>query len=210
MSVRAFPMPTFPTSRPVSWCRWCGEGPIIYHEGKKAGEPNLRRGWHDGRGAEPSCLLEYYLHTRREDQFAHVAERDGLKCWGCDGEPMKWLRGLECVQPVYDERYRVLFVARFCSVERKTALELEHTRPLWLTAHLPDDERRPFFGPTNLRLLCRGCHKKKTAREAGERAKGNRLIASAAGETKPKRKIAGRAFDKTKTRRMNGTVVPRR
>jgi hypothetical protein len=48
------------------------------------------------------------------------------------------------------------------------SLEVEHIRPLWsLTA----DERLElkWWLPFNLQLLCRACHRAKTAREARER-----------------------------------------
>lgn len=54
-------------------------------------------------------------------------------------------------------------------------LQVEHDVPLWKVADLPPDERRPYFGPDNLRL--RGtecCHRAKSAREAAERAQMRR------------------------------------
>jgi 5-methylcytosine-specific restriction endonuclease McrA len=48
--------------------------------------------------------------------------------------------------------------------------EVDHRVPLWSVAHLPDDERRPYFGPDNLWLLCREHHAAKTKREAADRA----------------------------------------
>jgi 5-methylcytosine-specific restriction endonuclease McrA len=67
----------------------------------------------------------------------------------------------------------------------ETALELEHEIPLWMVEHLPPWERRRYFGPTNLKLRCKPCHQRKTAREAEERAHGNRL-------RDPKSKSGGR------------------
>jgi 5-methylcytosine-specific restriction endonuclease McrA len=55
-------------------------------------------------------------------------------------------------------------------IERVCALEVDHKVPLWSVAHLPPDERRPFFGPGNIWLLCPRCHKDKSRREAAERA----------------------------------------
>jgi 5-methylcytosine-specific restriction endonuclease McrA len=49
-------------------------------------------------------------------------------------------------------------------------LEVDHEIPLWKIWHLPDDERRPYYGPDNLRLRCKTCHKAKSKREAAERA----------------------------------------
>lgn len=47
-------------------------------------------------------------------------------------------------------------------------LELEHIRPLW---SLTPEERleHRWWLPYNLQLLCRPCHRAKTAREARER-----------------------------------------
>lgn len=101
---------------------------------------------------------------------------------------------------------------RYVPVERVTALELEHEVALWSVAHLPDDERRPYFGPTNLRLRCPTCHAEKTKAEAGTRAKGNRQMGlrldvprepskMKSGRKLPGKgegpKMKGRGFDKT-------------
>jgi hypothetical protein len=51
-----------------------------------------------------------------------------------------------------------------------TGAEVDHVVPLWKVRDLPDRERRPYYGPANLQLLCHDHHKAKTAREAGERA----------------------------------------
>lgn len=56
-------------------------------------------------------------------------------------------------------------------------------------------------------LLCKPCHKAKTKLDVGKIAKVRRIRKRAAGETKPKRKIAGRGFDKTKSKKMDGSVV---
>lgn len=49
-------------------------------------------------------------------------------------------------------------------------LEVDHRVPLWAVADLPDDERRPYYGPRNLWLLCATHHKAKTREEAAQRA----------------------------------------
>lgn len=51
---------------------------------------------------------------------------------------------------------------------RGRALEVEHVRPLW---SLTPSERLElkWWLPFNLQLLCRDCHRAKTAREARER-----------------------------------------
>jgi hypothetical protein len=72
-------------------------------------------------------------------------------------------------------------------------LQVEHDMPLWLIAHLPPEQRRSYFGPTNLRLRCSRCHQRKTNGEASTRAKGNRLKA---GPKSGRRKIPSRGFQK--------------
>jgi hypothetical protein len=49
-------------------------------------------------------------------------------------------------------------------------LEVEHRVPLWKVRDLSDDERRWYYGPGNLWLLCCDHHKAKSAAEAAERA----------------------------------------
>lgn len=60
---------------------------------------------------------------------------------------------------------------------------------------------------TNIRPVHLECHKDKTARDIAAKAKGDRILGLTC--TGPKAKIAGRGFDKTRTRKMNGQVVPR-
>lgn len=190
MTVRAFPMPrhTRPAGWEGPWCRWCGEAILT---GKKA------RGWHDGRGDENDCLLAYYLHTRRPQQYAHVAARDGEVCCDCGRRPLKVLRGQESFIMGGFTRHGADWVdgTRFCHVEIKVDLEVEHEVPLWSIAHLDDDARRPYFGPTNLRLRGPCCHKPKTKAEARSRAKGNRMKAAHEGtKRKPKVRMKSRPF----------------
>jgi hypothetical protein len=199
---RAFPRPSGGMRGRRGHCAWCGDGITTLNAS--------RRGWHDGRDGEPDCLLTFFLHTRPAQQYAHVAARDGEVCWDCKGAPLKVVRGQEVWTYGDYERPQdwrdwhgdlgpkgaVIgqLVGRYCQVEIKIGLEIEHEMPLWLVAHLPDEERRPYFGPGNLRLRCTRCHKAKTKREAGERAKGNRLIAGP--RVRKGRKIESRGFSK--------------
>ena len=48
-------------------------------------------------------------------------------------------------------------------------LQLDHDIPLWSVEHLPEDQRRAYFYVTNLHLLCKPCHTKKSVKEAGAR-----------------------------------------
>jgi hypothetical protein len=188
---RAFPPPVHapPEGWAGAWCRWCGDK--ITH-GRKD------RSRHDGRQDEPDCVLAYRLHTDRSAQVAHVGERDGVKCWDCHGEPCKWRRGSELMPFTFAGRRqfdpqdgRIEYVGRYMLIERVTALELEHEVPLWSVTHLPDEERRPYFGPTNLRLRCVPCHAAKTKAEATNRAKGNRQAQMRLGVEKPPSKLKG-------------------
>jgi hypothetical protein len=185
-AVRTFPMPVWPPeARPANWCRWCGDQ-IVHGRAKE-------RSWHDGRLGEPECKIAWQLHTDRRVQFSHVEARDGLECWDCKEAPEKWLRGAECFiggTGEFTDREGVVYVCgtRYQNIERVTALELEHSIPLWLISHLPDDERRPYFGPKNLRLRCPTCHTAKTRREASERGKTNRL---AKGPKESRHKLQG-------------------
>lgn len=151
MSVRSFPMPRWP-NRGQGWCCWCGEA-----------VEKPARTWHK------DCLTDYRLHTWPDYQIAYVRERDGEACWDCKTPVEKWLgRG-----PTYRASWNSpdpVYVGPYFSLKRVSALELEHEVPLWSVAHLPAEERRPYFGPRNLRLRCPECHKAKSRREAAERA----------------------------------------
>lgn len=55
-------------------------------------------------------------------------------------------------------------------IEYVSDLQVDHVVPLWKVAMMPIEQRRPYFGPEYLSLLCGPCHKRKTAEEAKERA----------------------------------------
>ena len=76
----------------------------------------------------------------------------------------------------------------------------EHIIPLW--AGGSNDL-------SNRALYCVDCAKAKTKREATARGKVNRLIKSADPSTRKPSRLRGRGFDRSKTRRFDGTVVPR-
>jgi 5-methylcytosine-specific restriction endonuclease McrA len=154
---------------------------------EKTGCRSKRRTWH------PECVYDYHLHSRLEAQFRHVEARDGLKCaWpGCGASPERWHNlgevtvwvplpafGLSPADPAYMVRLREWREANpcpvYCQIERRTALQLDHRVPLWSVADLPDHERRAYFGPSNLWLLCPTHHGAKTRREAQARAAAKR------------------------------------
>lgn len=58
-------------------------------------------------------------------------------------------------------------------------------------------------------LLCKPCHKAKTKLDVKKIAKVKRIQKKARGETKKKRKITNRGFDKTKTKGFDGKVKDR-
>lgn len=67
--------------------------------------------------------------------------------------------------------------------------DYDHTIPEWLQ-DVPPSERPPIQ-PEDVKLLgVECCHKQKTAKEAGERAHGNRIRDNAARASSPK----GRSF----------------
>lgn len=65
---------------------------------------------------------------------------------------------------------------RGCAVEgcASDGAEVDHVVALWKVRALPDRERRPYYGPANLQLLCHRHHKQKSATEAAYRAAINR------------------------------------
>jgi hypothetical protein len=172
-------------------CKWgCGR-PVL--------KPALY--WHK------ECFEAYALHTRLDHQYAFLVNRDGQRCAmkGCGAAPVKWQRGYVMTLTADDLRFRrnepdmIAWAAELWprppgrwadltdeqratgehqGIERVCALEVDHRVPLWEAAHLPDDERRWYFGSENLWLLCPACHKAKTKREAADRA-AQRRFASA-------------------------------
>ena len=186
--VRGFPEPPTMAKGIVGVCKWgCGrpvKKPALY--------------WHK------ECFEDYALHTRPDAQKAFLIKRDGRRCAiiGCTAPAMKWLgydRGqltADCLRFRTNEPDMIKWAAELWSrppgrwadltdeerqtgwqfaIERVCALEVDHKVPLWSVADLPDDERRWYFGPGNLWLLCPACHKAKTKREAAQRAHERRL-----------------------------------
>lgn len=176
---RIFPMPVGPNASKAGYCRWCDQE-ILHHEGKRAGETNTRRTWHDGRSAEPDCLGAFYLHTRSPEQTTFLIRRDGFRCADCQEVHAQWIEAhglpkdpekLRSWGPTWVRKYPPdVWVGAFCWLRFSTDMEVDHDAPLWSVADLPDDERAVYFGPANLRLRCGPCHKKKTAIEAKQRA----------------------------------------
>lgn len=188
-SVRGFPEPETMKHGIAGVCKWgCGE-PVA--------KPALY--WHK------ACFEEYALHTRASDQKAYLVQCHGRRCATCRAvEPQKWSysevrcltadwirRSFRATAPDMVEWAALLWegsakrwadqtpeeraIGGQQDIERVCALEVDHRIPLWEVADLPDDERRWYFGPGNLWLLCPPCHKLKTKREAARRAYERRL-----------------------------------
>jgi hypothetical protein len=179
-------------------CRWCDKV-LIGKRGKYRDRPDPTRSWcRDPDGTSP-CLREWNLHRDSGMQFAWLEANRGLRCAWCRVEnPQRWKAcgsmsaggftawwpPMPWSGPVKTNewwRARFEFIERCrrwfphwgeaTAVELATDLEVDHIIPLWLVAiEIPEWDRRRFFGPDNLQLLCSRCHKIKTKREAGERA----------------------------------------
>lgn len=156
-----------PLRLPRGHCSWC-EGEIY-----KPGAPvlNLRRGWHDGRGDEPNCLLTYYQHTRHPEQFALILDRDGTRCADCGVNMGKWHRGLTFAPArvldwggSWPKRFPPdVYVGDFTTIHLGAALEVDHNLALGLVVlTIEPAERWKYFGPMNLIGRCRACHAAKT------------------------------------------------
>lgn len=176
---RSVPLPGLPKDGKRR-CRWC--------TGEITGRYAHLRSWHE------DCKDVWLLHSDRDVQARFLADRDGHDCWDCRQGGRWWLVdtialkfGWElvprCLQswPIDwdarcpDSRKKIdgVIVGLVCQVEYRPhcgPLEVDHEIPLWKVWHLPEDERRPFYGPKNLRLRCQPCHKEKSKREAAERA----------------------------------------
>jgi 5-methylcytosine-specific restriction endonuclease McrA len=77
---------------------------------------------------------------------------------------------------------------------------LDHIVPIWLGGSEDD---------SNVQVLHRACDAPKTANDAKVRAKVKRLHKKASGFEKKGPRLRSRGFDKTRTRRFDGSVVKR-
>jgi 5-methylcytosine-specific restriction endonuclease McrA len=84
-------------------------------------------------------------------------------------------------------------------------LEVKGNRPICVDAHLNPLWRGGSNALTNRELWCKPCTKPKTAKEATERAKGNRVRDKYIGIASSKRG----GFSKRLSRKMSGDVVDR-
>lgn len=141
-------------------------------------DKRLRRRW-DAFDIDRDAKAKTREH--RQCPMLHEGKGTGWCRW-CGGEvkPPRQTWHEECLRDYllhteYSAQYRYL-VRRDgdrCAGEgcEREGVEVDHVTPLWRVRDLPPEERRPYFGPTNLQLLCTEHHKEKTGREAGERAR---------------------------------------
>lgn len=154
---------------PVGYCRWCGE--------KIEANDKRRRHWHK------PCSDAYNIAVHLRAAYHKLVERDGPRCRDCGAEEGAVTRfeksksywaavGMERGNP---NLYRAVQNGLATPVRPvHCRLEVDHEFPLWLVDREAPDARR-YWGLDNLALRCVDCHKAKTAREAGERAKIKRL-----------------------------------
>lgn len=191
-SVRAFPEPETMRRGIFGSCKWCGNEIID----PKSGRRSTRRYWHPecveiyylhtrsdtqrqlliGRDGERcwDCAASPMIWHRGEAHSCIVGPWAQGQDWAADFWSREELgelpRGFDPVTFEVIDPDAWMLRGGTCDIRRISSLEVDHEVPLWKVAHLPPDERRPYFGPDNLRLRCPGCHKAKTAREAAERA----------------------------------------
>lgn len=148
-------------------CCWCG-GDIVHGR-------TYQRHCHDGRADEPDCKHMRQLHTEIPAQRHYLIGRDGIGCFTCNQVVGAWWRGHE-VDPAHRRRISAdwarwypeeTHVGVFCPTSYNTGLEVDHFIALACAfeAFQGDYRRRWFFGPRNLRLLCRACHVAKTGQD---------------------------------------------
>lgn len=135
-------------------CPWCG----LLCEGK-------RRIWH------PECVTEHNLANHSSSQRSLCWSRDQGVCAKCGFDcktVIRCVRGRTAAMMGIPVRYitEVSF--------EPSRWDADHIFPLWLVDRTNADWRK-YFGAENLQTLCDKCHKAKSAREAAQRAKINRL-----------------------------------
>lgn len=170
--------PGFGSKNQKGWCRWCSKEIWKDFPTRKL----ANRTWHD------TCLGEYFILTRPSAMRDAVRDRDKGRCCDC-GEVagVKAMKGVEGIW-IDDRKWGS---RRYTEVIWVEQWQVDHEVPLWSVAHLPDAERVKFFTIWNARTRCTDCHKKKTAREAAQRAKIGR-IRSTDGMRVPKKSKAER------------------
>ncbi|MFL6864085.1 MAG: hypothetical protein ACJ8DZ_13910 [Allosphingosinicella sp.] len=175
------------------WCKWCGEPIPEVIDGKRS----TQRYWHPACAEEFNLHTRLEVQRpfviRRDGEKCAICGEAPMR-WlrGEVARVLDWSRGtvsLDFLRELWSasdfEGLRTfdpltgrhighpdawMLQGGQCSVELVSALDLDHRVPLWSVADLPDEERRWYFGPGNLWLMCPRHHKQKTKREAAERA----------------------------------------
>jgi 5-methylcytosine-specific restriction endonuclease McrA len=150
------------SSAPRGTCRWCGTAIE-----RADGRPDRRRNWH------PACVETYKLSWPSHARL-RVLERDGGRCAGCGADTVK--RRLRRSRPIEPRPGDGRYAGPYCRAvwSERHAWELDHVVPL------ADGGTHEL---ANLQTLCRPCHRAKTAREAGERARRRRAALSLSATT---------------------------
>lgn len=163
-------------------CSWCGE---VCARG---------RVWHD------ECRLDFRIIINPQYARDLVFERDKGICkdCGCDASRPFWRAHTAITEAGYD----------WFILERITGWHVDHNVPLWKVAHMPPAKRIDYYRLWNLKTRCSGCHIRKTGKENPERHHHDDLAEPK--QKKPSRKLRSRGFDKAKTRRFDGNVVPKK
>ncbi len=195
--VRYFPEPEWMKHPKPMVCRWCGKVIPLVINGKKS----TQRFYHP----ECKTEYYLHTQLPVQFDFLVNRDGEKCAMIGCGATPIKWNSGpvhtmtansirrafradapdmVEWAAQLWegpepwaertDEEQQI--GAQQSLGYRSSALEVDHRIPLWEIAHLPDDERRAYFGPENLWLLCPPCHKAKTRREAAQRARERRMV----------------------------------
>lgn len=110
------------------------------------------------------CVQIYHQAQHPSRMRERLAERDGLRCWLCRKAPERWKA------ETWIDR---------STIERVTALQVDHVIPLWSVRDLPDRIRWLYFMIEACILLCPTCHKAKSAREMARMDHPTRWISRA-------------------------------
>lgn len=158
-------------------CRWCAKATddgstmheaceieraiVMGHRPITLRELRLRDGCYCGCGCG-TVLFKPKTHTHR-----------GFTINRSDPEMVSWAKSFAPERPAGTVSYGlVLTPVKWVEAVK---VQIEHRTPLWQVAHLPDEERIEYFKLPNLWLWTVDCHKRKTAGEATDRAKQNRV-----------------------------------
>lgn len=164
------PIPRWPRIDGKVPCGWCGD-----IARRPDGTPDPRRRWH------PDCIAAYKVACWADSARKAVLSRDGSGCAAC-GTDTRRLRAQSLGLVNYGPNRRLAIQwpelagpATHVAFGDVVEIEIDHVVPLWsVDRSLPWGEIKRFWSADNLQGLCLSCHRAKTAREAGERARVRR------------------------------------